>query len=86
MANKAFLIPDADIETYFANLGASNHKSTKSLLECIYYFVGWHAHAIKKASIRRRSSLRELMCTVFNNVTTGKDVANDEGMPILKVE
>ena len=77
VVNKAFLMADADIHNYFATLGAGNRKLTKSLLEFIYYIAGWHAHALKKASVRRRRSLRELMCTVFENATTGKDVAKE---------
>ena len=75
-----------DIEKYFGELGEGNLWSVKSLKECLYYVAGWHAHAIKKASMRRRDGLKELMCTVYDNIVIDKDIAANLGMPLQKVE
>ena len=84
VVDNAFSVTDQDIERCFSNVG--DNREVKSLMECLYYVAGWHAQSIKKASIRRREGLRELMCNVYNNIVVGKGEAAKMGMPIQKVE
>ena len=84
--DRTFTMANEDIERHFAGLGDSDSRSVKSLKECIYYVAGWHAHSIKKASERRSGTLKEMLCTVFNNIIVNKDIAAQSGMPIQKVE
>ena len=61
-------------------------EKSKSLHQCIYYVGGWHAHPLKKASIRREPDLRKLMQTVFANITMKRIDTKDQNLPIQKVE
>ena len=61
-------------------------KKSKSLHQCINYVGGWHAHALKKASIRREPDLRKLMQTVFANITMKRIDAKDQNLPMQKVK
>ena len=84
VVNKAFLLTGADIDACFSSVG--DCREVKSLKECFYYVVGWHAHSVKKASIRRRVALKELMSDVYSNIIVTKDIAREMEMPIQKVE
>ena len=66
--------------------GVGDCREVKSLMECLYYVAGWHANSIKKASIRRRAALKELMGDVYSNIIVTKDIAREMEMPIQKVE
>lgn len=74
---------DCDIEGCFNNTG--DDQEVKSLMECLYYVAGWHAHSIKKASLRRQEDLKELICSVYDTIVVGRDDASKMGMPIQKV-
>ena len=80
---KAFNMNSEEIKAYF---DSGCVKKSKSLHQCIYYVGGWHAHALKKASIRREPDLRNLMQTVFANITMKRIDAKDQNLPMQKVE
>ena len=84
VVDKAFSMTDADVNACFSGVG--DCREVKSLMECLYYVAGWHAYSIKKASIRRRAALKELMGDVYSNIIVAKDIAREMGMPIQKVE
>ena len=80
---KAFNMNSEEIKAYF---DSGCVKKSKSLHQCIYYVGGWHAHALKKASIRREPDHRNLMQTVFANITMKRIDAKDHNLPMQKVE
>lgn len=84
VVSKVFSSTDMSIEASFTSAG--DPRGLRSLMECLYYVSGWHAHSIKKASVRRCVGLKELIITVYSNVIVGKDEAKSMGMPIQKVE
>ena len=71
LVDRSFTMADNHIESCFD--GAGDCKATKSLRECLYYVAEWHARTIKKASVRRRDCLRELMSTVYSNIIFEKN-------------
>lgn len=84
VVDKAFSLKDVDTDACFSSVGYC--QEVKSLMECLYYVAGWYAHSIKKAIIRRRVGLNELMGDVHSNIIVDKDVAREMGMSIQKVE
>ena len=52
MVNTFFLLPDVKIEACFTSAG--DHREVRLLMEFLYYVASWHAHLIKRASIRRQ--------------------------------